>query len=219
MAHAKPNASMDATLVTCPKPDDFSPLEAAIMDACNEMHEAREQGDAQGAARVRTLLLKLVDRYDEADAEGHPNAAWARPNQRALALSACGEVERAVEAELIALKYADTPRRREISLGNLADRCIRLGRYEEAVRFFLQARQAAPESVPVMLTGAQALFLLGHADAANNIFATFLDRPEMLAPGTELTAYLDCETRLREMALDLPALRELMVRWNRSRPA
>ena len=219
MAQRKNDPSIDVTLVTCPEPGEFSPLEAAIMDACNEMHEAREEGDSAGGERVRTLLMKLVDRYDEADAEGHPNAAWARPNQRALALSACGEVERAVAAEIIALKYADTARRREISLGNLSDRCIRLGRFEDAVRFFLEAREAAPESVPVMLTGAQALFMLGHHEAADNIFASFLDRPEMLAPATELTAYLDCETRLREMVLDLPSLRELMVRWRALCPA
>ncbi len=219
MAEIRQSTSTDVTLVTAPSPSELSPLEAAIMDACNEMHEAREERDTSGAARVGTLLMKLVDRYDEADAEGHPNAAWARPNQRALALSACAQVERAVDAELIALKYADTDRRREISLGNLADRCIRLGRYEDAVRFFLEAREAAPKSVPVMLTGAQALFLLGHHDAADNIFASFLDRPEMLAPNTELTAYLDCEARLREMALDLPSLRELLVRWKDIRPA
>ena len=46
------NSKTDVTLVTCPQPGDFSPLEAAIMDACNEMHEAREQGDTQGAERV-----------------------------------------------------------------------------------------------------------------------------------------------------------------------
>lgn len=203
----------DTTLVTAPNAADLSPLEAAIMDACNEMHEAREIGDAGLIESVRTRLFTLVDRYDAADAEDHPNAAWARPNQRALALSACGEVARAVDAELVALKYADTPRRREISLGNLADRSIRLGRYDDAVAFFLQAMEVAPNSVPILLTGAQALYLGGYGAQADAIFAQFLDRPDMLTPTSELTAYLDCETRLVAMSRDLPALAELMRRW------
>jgi len=204
----------DTTLVTSAVPAELSPLEAAIMDACNEMHEARELGDDTLTADVRARLFDLIERYDAADAEGHPNAAWARPNQRALALSAAGEVARAVEAELAALKYADTPRRREISLGNLADRCIRLGRHADAIGYFLAALQVAPGSVPVLLTGAQALYLAGHTAEADRIFAQFLARPEMLTPRSELTAYLDCETRLREMSRELPSLAELMRRWD-----
>ncbi len=214
LSNTRATRHSDTTLVTAPKPADLSPLEAAIMDACNEMHEAREQGDAAMIAAVRGRLFGLVDRYDELDAEDHPNAAWARPNQRALALSAAGNVARAIDAELIALKYADTPRRREISLGNLADRCIRLGRHEDAVGYFLGALEIAPGSAPILLTGAQALYMAGHTAEADRIFAEFLSRPEMLTPGSELTAYLDCETRLREMSERLPSLAELLRRWN-----
>ncbi|MEZ6243194.1 MAG: hypothetical protein R3B57_09135 [Phycisphaerales bacterium] len=206
--------SADTTLVTSSVPGELSPLEAAIMDACNEMHEVRDLGDASQIAKVRGRLFELIDRYDAADAEGHPNAAWARPNQRALALSAAGEAARAIDAELAALKYADTPRRREISLGNLADRCIRLGRYNDAIGYFLAALEDAPGSAPILLTGAQALYLAGHTAEADRIFAEFLSRPEMLTPGSELTAYLDCETRLREMSRELPSLAELMRRWS-----
>ncbi len=213
-ARSKSTRPTDTTLVTAPAPGDLSPLEAAIMDACNDMHEARERGDNAYIAAARERLFDLVDKYDEADAEDHPNAAWARPNQRALALSAAGEVARAIDAELIALKYADTPRRREISLGNLADRCIRLGRHDDAVGYFLGALEIAPGSAPILLTGAQALYLAGHTAEADRIFAEFLDHPEMLTPGSELTAYLDCESRLREMTQRLPSLAELMRRWD-----
>lgn len=202
----------DTTLVTASTPSELSPIEAAIMDTCNEVHEARSTGDDEGLQRLRDRLESLLLRYDETDGESHPNSAWARPNQRALALSALGETSRAVQAELIALKYADTPRRLEISLGNLAERYIRLGEYGASLTRFLEAIEVAPTSVPVMLTGAQAMYYAGHLDEANRIFAAFLDLPEQFEPTSELIAYLDHESRLVEMAADLPALRDLLAR-------
>ncbi len=74
--------------------------------------------------------------------------------------------------------------------------------------------EIAPGSAPILLTGAQALYLAGHTAEADRIFAEFLDHPEMLTPGSELTAYLDCESRLREMTQRLPSLAELMRRWD-----
>jgi len=204
--------STDSTIVTAPAAD-MSPIEATIVDACNEMHEARELGDAERVAEVEILLDALLDKYDRTEADNHPNAAWAKPNQRAMAMSAGGEVERAIELESVALRYADTPRRKEISLGNLCDRLIRLGRYDEAVEHFLKAREIAPDSVPLMLTGAQALALAGHDGMADRIFDWFLDRREHLEPGSELTAYLEHETRLRDLAPRLPSLHALMALW------
>lgn len=206
------------SLVTATTPAELSPLEAAIMDACNLLHEVRAAGAGARATEVRAQLFDLLDKYDASDAENHPNPAWARANQRALAHSAAGEVEQAVVTERIALRYADTNRRREISLGNLADRCLRLGRYEEAIESFLEAQAIAPTSVPVMLTGAQALALAGFADEANRIFRAFLENPEHLRPGTELVAYLEYEPRLGELAAGLPALAELRARWDRIKP-
>jgi tetratricopeptide (TPR) repeat protein len=213
----KPGHS-STSLVTATRPTELSPLEAAIMDACNLLHEVRAAGAHARAAEVREQLFDLLDKYDASDAENHPNPAWARANQRALAQSAAGEVEQAIVTERIAVKYSDTPRRREISLGNLADRCLRLGRYEEAIEFFLQAQEAAPHSVPVMLTGAQAMALAGFKDEADAIFRQFLAQPEHLRPGTELVAYLEYEPRLGELAAGLPALAELKARWERIKP-
>ncbi|MEZ6233922.1 MAG: hypothetical protein R3B68_07010 [Phycisphaerales bacterium] len=210
-------ARHSASLVTATKPAELSPLEAAIMDACNLLHEVRAAKDAARTAEVRSHLFDLLDKYDASDAENHPNPAWARANQRALAHSAAGEVEQAIVTERIALRYADTDRRREISLGNLADRCLRLGRYEEAIEHFLAAQDVAPQSVPVMLTGAQALALAGFSDEADRIFRQFLTA-EHLRPGTELVAYLEYEPRLGELAAGLPALAELMARWERTKP-
>lgn len=200
----------DATLVTASDPSDLSTLEAAIMDACNTLHEARAAGDRETAASVRAHLNILLDRYDATDGDDHPNPAWARPNQRALALSAAGETEPAIRMEMTALKYADTPRRREISLGNIADRLVRLGRVGEALEFFLDAADEAPESVPVMVTGAQALHGAGMMSEADAIFAAMLDRPELLTEQSELAAYLDYERRLHDMAEDLPSLAALL---------
>lgn len=202
----------DTSLVTASSPSELSPIEAAIMDTCNEVHEARGKGDVESLDRLRERLDGLLLRYDETDGESHPNSAWARPNQKALALSSLGELDRAVQAELIALKYADTPRRLEISLGNLAERYIRLGEYDAALLRFLEAIEVAPTSVPVMLTGAQAMYFAGHLGEADRIFAAFMDLPEQFEPTSELIAYLDHESRLGEMAGDLPALRALLVR-------
>ncbi|MEQ8770565.1 MAG: hypothetical protein RIB60_08660 [Phycisphaerales bacterium] len=202
------------TLVTASTPTELSPLEAAIMDACNELHDARAKNDAPRADAVETVLFKLIDRYDESDGDNHPNPAWARPNQRALALSAAGRVNAAISAEQLALKYADTPRRKEISLDNLADRCMRAERYEDALGYFLEAVEIAPTSVPVLMTGAQAMYFAGMPEEANNIFAAFLEQPEQLDPRGPLAAYLDHEERLIDMAIDLPALRDLFDAWD-----
>ncbi len=202
------------TLVTASTPTELSPLEAAIMDACNELHDARSKIDGPRAEAVERVLFKLIDRYDESDGDNHPNPAWARPNQRALALSAAGRVNAAIAAEQLALKYADTPRRREISLDNLADRCMRAERYEDALAYFLEAVEIAPNSVPVLMTGAQAMYFAGMPEEANNIFAAFLEQPSQLDPRGPLAAYLDHEERLIDMAIELPALRDLFDAWD-----
>lgn len=200
----------ETTLVTSPTPGELSPIEAAIMDACNDLHEAIGLGLMDRVAGLRAQLETLLQRYEETDGENHPNPRWAVPNQRALVLSAAGEVEAAIEYELIAIEHADTPRRLEISLGNLCERCIRARRYQEAVEFFFRAVEVAPDRLPILLTGAQALYLAGFKDDANRIFEA-LER-EPLTPTGELAAYLDFETRLMEMADDLPALARLFAR-------
>ncbi|MBL4592077.1 MAG: hypothetical protein JKY96_08970 [Phycisphaerales bacterium] len=201
------------TIITASTPSELSPIESAIMDACNTLHEAHELGDRAMAGASTMQLWKLLDQYDATDGENHPNPAWARPNQRALALSAMGQVDNAIQAELAALKYADTPRRLEISLGNLSDRCLRLGEPDRAVQFFLEAYQANPNSVPVLITGALALHAAGMIEQANMICESLLSSPGILSPGAELAAYLECDQRTRAIAQEIPALGELFRRW------
>ena len=198
-----------ATIVTAASASDLSPLESAIMDACNAMHEARAGGASRLEHELTSKLAALLQRYDETDGDNHPNSAWARPNQRALAQSAMGRVDLAITTELTALKYADTPRRKEISLGNIADRLIRLERFDEAVIYFMKAWTVAPSSVPVMMTGAEALYGAGRPDEADAIFEALGEMPELMTEHSELVAYLDFEPRLREMAEELPSLRSL----------
>ncbi|MBX3363618.1 MAG: hypothetical protein KF866_02525 [Phycisphaeraceae bacterium] len=211
------SAAPQTTIVTTADPEQLSLLEAAIMDGCNALHEARAAGDADAAAELHRELLALLDRYDATDGEDHPNPAWARPNQRALVRSAMGDVREAIRLEEIALRYADTPRRREISLGNLAERCIRIGEHLRAVEHFLNAWEVAPQSVPVMVTGAQALFFAGMPDEADQIFQALERRPELLSHDGELGAYLQYETRLLSMSVVLPSLARLMRQWHEHR--
>mgnify|MGYP001322698940 CR=1 FL=1 len=212
-----PALTVPATIVTAARPGELSPLEAAIMDACNTLHEARAQGDTGKVDALRSTLFDLLARYDATDGEHHPAPAWARPNQRALVHSALGEVREAIRLEVAALRYADTPRRKEISLGNLAERCIRIGEHLKAVDYFLKAWEIAPDSVPVMVTGAQALFFAGMPDEADHIFEALETRPELLAPDGELGAYLQYESRLISMSVVLPALGRLMRHWHQVR--
>lgn len=207
-------AGLDSTVVTAANPAELSPLEAAIMDLCNALHEARLEGSG-ATAEIERDLFELLERYEESGADDHPNAAWAIPNQRALALSAAGRLDQAIDTELIALQHADNPRRLEISLGNLAERCIKLHRYDEAVAWFLEAQRVAPGRTPILITGAQALCLAGFRDEADAIFATLLDSSDQLQPGTELDAYLRFETRLSRLADELPSLRRLLDAWQR----
>jgi tetratricopeptide (TPR) repeat protein len=207
------------TLITAPNPSNMSPLEGAMMDACNQLHEAVGQGDDAAIERLQVSLAGMLERYEASGADNHPNAQWAVPHQRALALSAGSDTEAAIVYEEIALEHADTDRQREISLGNLAERSMRAGRPEQAVEFFFRARDIAPRSVPIMLTGAQVLYAAGYLSESNRIFAALAAMPRLLREGTELTVYLDYETRLQTMRPDLPALDALMTRWESMRGA
>ncbi|MCH8271371.1 MAG: hypothetical protein IH985_09215, partial [Planctomycetes bacterium] len=89
-------AGLDSTVVTAANPAELSPLEAAIMDLCNALHEARlEQSGI--AAEIERDLFELLERYEGSSADEHPNPAWAIPNQRALALSAAGRLDQAIQ--------------------------------------------------------------------------------------------------------------------------
>lgn len=204
---------IDTTIVTTSSADELSPIEAAIMDACNELHEARDRRDLRSIREYAARLEELLERYDETDGEDHPNPAWARANQRALALSAMGKIDQAIRLELTALKYADTPRRIEISYGNLADRCLRLGEPDRAVEYFLDAINANPDSVPVLITGAHAMYEAGYFEQAETIFRTLLDNDQLLTPSSELGAYLDCDVRTRNLSEVLPSLSTLYDKW------
>jgi len=208
----------NATLVTAIDPGELSPIEAAIMDVANIAHEARASGDRRSLDAARVELESLLDRYDRTDGEDHPNPAWARPNQRALALSALGELERAVHLERVALRYADTPIRREISLGNLVDRCSRLGRHEQAVACFLEAWETGSTSPALLLSGAQALHLAGMAEDAERVFRSVDELHPTIEPGSELWAYLAFEDRLRAIAPGSPALSALLQRFHAQHP-
>lgn len=210
----KPRKSTIAsTIVTASHSNELSPIEAAIMDCCNTLHEARDRQDLRTIREVSAQLEQLLDRYDETDGENHPNPAWARANQRALARSAMGQLDQAIRLELTALKYADTPRRKEISYGNLADRCLRLGEADRAVEYFLDAINANPDSVPVLITGAHALYESGYTEQADTIFRTLLENDQLLTPSSELGAYLDCDIRTRNLSEVLPSLSMLYDRW------
>ncbi|HED53538.1 MAG TPA: hypothetical protein ENJ00_04985 [Phycisphaerales bacterium] len=206
------NPDPSDTIVTTDDPHRLSPIEASIMDWCNLAHAARSRGDAEELAHIGRELDRLLQRYDETDAEGHANPAWARPNQRALVLSARGELEEAIRVELIAVRYADTDRRQEVSLGNIADRLVRLNRPEEAIEYFLRAWDVAPLSVPIMMTGAEAFFKAGRLDDADAIFAAFLDVEAPLIPPADLHAYLRYDGSLLDMAPHLPSLHALYQR-------
>lgn len=200
------------TIVTASATDELSPLEFAIMDACNELHASRDSNDSQGVEIFTQTLHSLLDTYDATDGDNHPNPAWARANQRALANSAMGNLDKAIALELAALKYADTPRRREISSGNIADRFIRLGDPSSAIAFFLDAQEESPDSIPVLLTGAVAVFEAGYHQQAEIIFATLLGNPQLLKPNSELAAYLELDPRTRQVAQSLDSGQKLLTR-------
>lgn len=200
-----------ATIVTTDDPNRLSPIEASIMDWCNMAHRVRARGDAEELKTVSRELHRLLARYDETDGDAHTQPAWARPNQRALVQSALGRTGEAIETERTALKYADTPRRIEVSAGNIAARYLRLGEAERAIPYFLQAWDAAPYSVPVLLTGATAFHRTGRHEDAESVFASLLEIAPMLGPDSDLAAWLAHDEELRELADESGALSELFV--------
>lgn len=200
-----------ATIVTTDDPRRLSPIEASIMDWCNMAHRVRERGEERELAAVTRELQRLLRRYDETDGDGHEHPAWSRPNQRALVQSALGQTGAAIETERLALKYANTPRRIEVSAGNIAARYLRLGEAERAVPYFLQAWEAAPYSVPVLLTGATAFHRTGRREEAESVFASLLEIAPMLGAESDLAAWLRHDGELREMADQSEALAELFV--------
>src|SRR5690242_13436252 len=98
--------STAATLITAPNPGNMTPLEAAMMDGCNLLHAAVALGDEPEVVRLTSDLAAMLDRYEAANADDHPNAQWAVPHQRALVLSAAGDAEAAIVYEEIALEHA-----------------------------------------------------------------------------------------------------------------
>src|SRR5262249_35969295 len=158
-----------------------------------ELHEAVGLGDEIRVQELEAAVTRLLERYEACNAEEHPHPRWAVPHQRALFMSAAGDVAGAVIYEDIALPHAQTERQREISLGNLAERYMRLERFDEAVEYFFKAREVAPRSVPIMLTGAQALYLAGFRAESDRIFKALLSMPQLLTSSSDLTAYLDFE--------------------------
>ena len=200
------NGNPRPTIVTTDDPRRLSPIESSIMDWCNLAHAARKRGDAEALEDIASELRSLIHRYDETDGDGHTNPAWARPNQRALTLSALDRTEEAIDVEIIAAKYADTRRRQEVSFGNIADRLVRLGRAEEAIAWFAKAWDAAPMSVPVMMTGARAFFDAGRNKDADAVFEALLGMEDLLGPGTDLYVYLRHDGSLLDMAPSLPSL-------------
>ncbi|MEL6497453.1 MAG: hypothetical protein AAF937_00090 [Planctomycetota bacterium] len=212
MADSRVNGSRTkATIVTTDDPRRLSPIEASIMDWCNMAHRVRSRGDDAELATVSRELQRLLARYDETDGDGHSHPAWARPNQRALVQSALGRTAKAIATEIVALKYADTPRRVEVSAGNIAARHIRLHKPESAIPYFLQAWDAAPYSVPVLLTGATAFHRSGRTTAAESVFASLLEVTPMLGPDSDLAVWLTHDEELRELASKSEALRDLFV--------
>ncbi len=203
------DSNRKATIVTTDDPKRLSPLEASIMDWCNMAHRVRARGDEQELAAVARELHRLLARYDETDGEGHANPAWARPNQRALVQSALGRTADAIGTEAIALKYADTPRRIEVSAGNIAARYLRLGDADQAISYFVQAWDAAPYSVPVLLTGATAFHRSGRHGEAESVFASLLEIAPMLGADSDLAAWLAHDEELRDMASESLALGRL----------
>ncbi|MEL6795234.1 MAG: tetratricopeptide repeat protein, partial [Planctomycetota bacterium] len=125
--------------------------------------------------------------------------------------SALGRTIEAIETEAIALKYADTPRRIEVSAGNIAARYLRLGDADCAIAYFLQAWDAAPYSVPVLLTGATAFHRTGRHDEAESVFASLLEIAPMLGPDSDLAAWLTHDEELRDLANESEALSDLFV--------
>ncbi|MEM9167698.1 MAG: hypothetical protein AAGB48_11845, partial [Planctomycetota bacterium] len=178
-------------------------------DACNLAHRARAIGDAAMHERARVAIADLLEQYDATDGDGHAHPAWARPNQRAMAQSALGDIEAAVRTEAVALRYADTPRRVVVSAGNIADRLIRLDRADEAIDYIVRAWNAAPTSVPVMITAARAFYLTGQPAESEAIFAELAEIASLHGPDSDLAAALRHEHGLSEMAAECPSLRSL----------
>ena len=54
---------------------------------------------------------------------------------------------------------------------------MRVGRNDEAIEYFFQARDVAPRSVPILLMGAQALYVGGHKAEADAIFRRIIATP------------------------------------------
>ena len=84
-------------------------------------------------------------------------------------------------------------------------------RPDEAIPFFLQAWDAAPYSIPVLMTGARAFYRTGRIDDADAVFEALLEISESVGQDSDLAAYLAHGHDLETMADDIPALRELYL--------
>ena len=84
-----------------------------------------------------------------------------------------------------------------------------------AIAYFLDAQDERPDSIPVLLTGAVAVYEAGYVEQAEVIFNTLLNNAALLNPTSELSAYLTLDPRTRKVAESLDSGIQLLARLNR----
>lgn len=187
------------------------PMQREITALINAYHQAESENDEEARLSLRQTILRRLDDFDAANADGHEYPHWVRPVMRANAHGAFGELDEALRFEHEGERHAQIDMHKAISANNLSDHYRRLGASPKAIAYAERAHDLWPENEGMIVNLALALFQAGRKTDAGRIVAKLAELSSLEDPHDILAAHLRFEDEMCEMA-ELPEVQDLYER-------
>jgi hypothetical protein len=197
------------------------PLHARLLACFNEMHEARAEGETQTIEELEVLVPRLLDEFEATECRNHPNPGWLAGKMRGGWNLARGDLDLALQAELIGFRCADeessapdgneTPKnhRKSVSASNIADQLWRMGRAAEGLPWAQLSVELWPSNSINHLVFAITAYHAGLKQQANQIFSKLRQVANFEDDQNVIAKCLEFERELHDMT-DLPSVRDLL---------
>ena len=197
------------------------PMHERLLEYFNEMHEARAAGDTQTVEELEVFVPQLLKEFESTECRNFANPGWLAGKMRGGWNLARGDLDAALQAELIGFRYADeepsaldgndTPknRRKSVSASNIADQLWRMGRATEGLPFAQLSVELWPtNSINYLVFGITA-YHAGLKKQADQIFSKLREAADFGDEQDVIAKCMEFERELLNMT-DLPAVRDLL---------
>jgi hypothetical protein len=197
------------------------PVHERLLAYFNDMHEARATGDTQTIEELEVLVPQLLEEFEATECLNTPNPGWLAGKMRGGWNLARGDLDAALQAELVGFRYADEEpasadqsdigkkHRKSVSASNIADQLWRLGRAKEGLSYAQLSVELWPSnSINYLVLGITA-YHAGLKKEADLIFSNLRQAADFEDDRDVIAKCLEFERELQDMA-DLPAVRELL---------